>query len=134
MADFIGDFSAPAGRFAIVVGRFNSLITEALLAGCRDTLVRHGVHADSIDVAWVPGSFEIPVVAKKMAATDALCGRHLPGLRHPWRDGPFRPRGRPGGRRRDAGVTRNRRPRHLRHPDDRLGRASVKPGWAESGE
>ncbi len=69
MADFIGDFSAPEGRFAIVVGRFNSLITEALLTGCRDTLSRHGVHADSIDVAWVPGSFEIPVVAKKMAAT-----------------------------------------------------------------
>ena len=69
MADFIGDFSAPAGRFAIVVGRFNSLITESLLAGCSDTLVRHGVPADSIDVAWVPGSFEIPFVAKKMAAT-----------------------------------------------------------------
>jgi len=74
MADYIGDFSAPEGRFAIVVGRFNSLITEALLAGCRDTLVRHGVHADSIDVAWVPGSFEIPVVAKKMAATSHYAG------------------------------------------------------------
>ena len=69
MADFIGDFSAPTGRFAVVAGRFNALVTESLQAACRDTLVRHGVPADSIDVAWVPGSFEIPLVASKMAAT-----------------------------------------------------------------
>lgn len=69
MAEFTGDFNAPAGRLAIVVGRFNALVTESLLAACRDTLLRHGVPADSIDVAWVPGSFEIPLVAKKMAAT-----------------------------------------------------------------
>ena len=69
MAEFTGDFSSPAGRFAIVVGRFNALVTEPLLAGCRDTLVRHGVPANSIDVAWAPGSFEVPLVAKTMAAT-----------------------------------------------------------------
>jgi 6,7-dimethyl-8-ribityllumazine synthase len=68
MADYVGDFSAPAGRFGIVVGRFNALITESLLAACRDTLSRHGVPADSIDVVWVPGSFEIPLLAQKMAA------------------------------------------------------------------
>jgi 6,7-dimethyl-8-ribityllumazine synthase len=69
MADYTGDFSPPAGRFAIVVGRFNNLVTESLLSGCRDTLVRHGVQAASIDVAWVPGSYEIPLVAKKLAAS-----------------------------------------------------------------
>jgi 6,7-dimethyl-8-ribityllumazine synthase len=69
MADFIGDYSTPEGRFAVVVGRFNSLVTESLLAGCRDTLLRHGVLEGSIDVAWVPGSFEVPLVARKMAGT-----------------------------------------------------------------
>jgi 6,7-dimethyl-8-ribityllumazine synthase len=69
MAEYSGDFTPPAGRFAIVVGRFNALATEPLLAGCRDTLVRHGVPADSIDVAWAPGSFEVPLVARTMAAT-----------------------------------------------------------------
>ena len=62
-----GDFSPPPGRFAIVAARFNSMITEALLSGCRDTLARHGVAEDRLDVAWVPGSFEIPLVARKLA-------------------------------------------------------------------
>jgi 6,7-dimethyl-8-ribityllumazine synthase len=69
MADFIGDFSAPTGRFALVAARFNAAVSESLVAACRDTLLRHGVPADSIDVAWVPGSFEIPLVASKMAAS-----------------------------------------------------------------
>jgi 6,7-dimethyl-8-ribityllumazine synthase len=68
MADYIGDFSPPAGRFAIVVGRFNALVTESLLAGCKDAFDRHGVSADLIDVVRVPGSFEIPLVARKLAA------------------------------------------------------------------
>src|SRR5215470_5158071 len=67
MAEFIGDYSAPAGRFAIVAARFNALVTESLLAGCRDAMARHGVAEDRIDVAWVPGSFEIPLVARKLA-------------------------------------------------------------------
>ena len=69
MAEFIGDFSAPPGRFAIVAGRFNALVTEPLLAGCRDAFVRHGVANERIDVAWVPGSFEIPLVARKLAGS-----------------------------------------------------------------
>jgi 6,7-dimethyl-8-ribityllumazine synthase len=69
MPTFEGDFSPPKGRFAVVVARFNETITASLLAGCRDTLVRHGVPDDRVDVAWVPGSFEIPVVAKTMATS-----------------------------------------------------------------
>jgi 6,7-dimethyl-8-ribityllumazine synthase len=69
MPTFQGDFSTPEGRFAVVVARFNGLITESLLSGCRDALARHGVGDDDIDVAWVPGSFEIPVVARRLALT-----------------------------------------------------------------
>ena len=69
MPIFEGDFSPPAGRFAIVAARFNALVTEALLAGCRDAFARHGVPSDRLDVAWVPGSFEIPLVARKLAET-----------------------------------------------------------------
>jgi 6,7-dimethyl-8-ribityllumazine synthase len=50
------------------VGRFNALVTESLLAGCKDAFDRHGVSADLIDVVRVPGSFEIPLVARKLAA------------------------------------------------------------------
>ncbi len=66
---FIGDYSPPVGRFAIVASRFNAMVTEALLSGCRDALERHGIADDRIDVAWVPGSFEIPLVARKLAET-----------------------------------------------------------------
>jgi 6,7-dimethyl-8-ribityllumazine synthase len=69
MPEYIGDFSPPSGRFAIVAARFNALVTESLLAGCRDTFARHGVPGDRLDVAWVPGSFEIPLVARKLAAS-----------------------------------------------------------------
>jgi len=67
MAEFIGDYSPPPGRIAIVAARFNPLLTESLLRGCLDTLRRHGVTEDRVDVAWVPGSFEVPLVAKKLA-------------------------------------------------------------------
>ncbi len=67
MAKFEGDFSTPPGRFAIVAARFNSLVTEALCASCLDTLSRHGVAGDRVDLVWVPGSFEIPLVARKLA-------------------------------------------------------------------
>ena len=60
----------PGTRFGVVAARFNDFITDKLLAGCIDFLVRHGAEQDNIDVAWVPGSFEIPLVAKRMAAGD----------------------------------------------------------------
>ena len=55
--------------YAIVVARFNDLITQRLLDGAVDTLVRHGVSDDHITVAWVPGSFEIPLAAERLAKT-----------------------------------------------------------------
>lgn len=55
-------------RFGVVAGRFNNFITARLLEGARDALLRHGVAASDIDVAWVPGAFEIPLAAKVMAA------------------------------------------------------------------
>lgn len=67
MPTYEGDFSPPDGRFAVIVARFNGLVTEALLAGCRDALARHGVEDDRIDVIRVPGSFEVPVTARRLA-------------------------------------------------------------------
>ncbi|CAC6380326.1 6,7-dimethyl-8-ribityllumazine synthase [Staphylococcus aureus] len=56
-------------KFAIVVSRFNDFITGRLLEGAKDTLIRHDVNEDNIDVAFVPGAFEIPLVAKKLASS-----------------------------------------------------------------
>ncbi|MCR4842855.1 MAG: 6,7-dimethyl-8-ribityllumazine synthase [Eubacterium sp.] len=56
-------------RVGIVVGRFNSFIGTRLLDGAKDGLCRHGVAEDDIDVAWVPGAFEIPLIAQKMATS-----------------------------------------------------------------
>lgn len=64
-----GDLMGAGKRFGIVVARFNAFITEKLLQGAIDTLNRHGVSHDDITIAWTPGAFEIPIVAKKMAAT-----------------------------------------------------------------
>jgi len=54
-------------KFAVVVSRFNELITNRLLEGARDALLRHGVDERDIDVAWTPGCFEIPLIAKRLA-------------------------------------------------------------------
>ena len=56
-------------KFAIVISRFNEFITSRLLAGAQDCFERHGVAVQDIDVAWVPGSFEIPVTALRIART-----------------------------------------------------------------
>ena len=65
-----GDFAPPPGRFALIVARFNGTIVEDLVAGALDGLRRHGVGDDAIDLVRVPGSFEIPLVAQKLAATN----------------------------------------------------------------
>jgi 6,7-dimethyl-8-ribityllumazine synthase len=57
-------------KFGVVVARFNEFITKKLLDGAQDALHRHGVNQADIDIAWVPGSFEIPLVAKKLAQTN----------------------------------------------------------------
>ncbi len=65
-----GDLVAKKGqKFAIVVSRFNEFISSKLLAGAVDVLTRHGVAEGAIDIAWTPGSFEVPLVAQKMAAS-----------------------------------------------------------------
>ncbi len=68
MAVIEGSFSPPAGRFALVAARFNHFIVEHLIGGARDGLLRHGVSAEAIDLIWVPGSFEIPLVARRVAS------------------------------------------------------------------
>ena len=68
MANIIeGNVSAEGLKFGIAVARFNEFITSKLLGGALDILKRHGGNEDDIDVAWVPGAFELPLVAKKMA-------------------------------------------------------------------
>jgi 6,7-dimethyl-8-ribityllumazine synthase len=67
MPTFEGNFAPPPGRFALVAARFNHFIVEHLVGGATDALKRHGVAEEAIDLAWVPGSFEIPLVAQKLA-------------------------------------------------------------------
>jgi len=62
-----GNLIAQGKKFAIVVSRFNDFITKELISGCVDALVRHGVQDTDISIAWVPGAFEIPSVAQKIA-------------------------------------------------------------------
>jgi len=64
-----GTFAPPPGRFALVAARFNQFVVEQLVAGAVDGLKRHGVAEDAIDLVWVPGSYEIPFVARRLAAT-----------------------------------------------------------------
>ncbi len=68
-----GTPAACEGRFAIVVARFNRSITERMLNGAVATLMAHGIDDDRIDVAWVPGAFEIPTVASQLASA----GQHV---------------------------------------------------------
>ena len=56
-------------RFGVVISRFNEFFSRKLLDGAMDTLLRHGVNDEDIEVAWTPGSFEIPLIAQKMAQT-----------------------------------------------------------------
>ncbi len=67
MKIFEGNYIPQGVKIGIIVARFNSFVTVKLLDGAVDTLKRHGVDDDSIEVAYVPGAFEIPIIAKKMA-------------------------------------------------------------------
>ena len=66
---FEGHLVGTGLKVGVVVGRFNEFITSKLLGGALDGLKRHGVEENDIDVAWVPGAFEIPLIAKKMASS-----------------------------------------------------------------
>ena len=69
-----GQLLAEGLKIGIVVSRFNEFITSKLLSGAEDTLRRHGANGDDITVAWVPGAFEIPLIAKKMAKSGKYDG------------------------------------------------------------
>jgi 6,7-dimethyl-8-ribityllumazine synthase len=67
---FEGDLLGKGLKMGVVVARFNEFITGKLLSGAKDALSRHGVAEEDIDVAWVPGSFEIPLAAQKLAGSN----------------------------------------------------------------
>ena len=75
MTVYEGSFTPPSRpfRFALVIARFNDLVTEKLLSGCQDCLKRHGIDVEptgtQVDYIWVPGSFEVPLVTRKLAVS-----------------------------------------------------------------
>ncbi len=74
MNEINGDLTANGLKFGVIVGRFNSFISERLLEGSVDCIKRHGGNSDDIDVVRVPGAFEIPLIAKKMAKSGKYDG------------------------------------------------------------
>ncbi|MCM8780016.1 MAG: 6,7-dimethyl-8-ribityllumazine synthase [Candidatus Omnitrophica bacterium] len=62
-----GELIAKGKSFGVVISRFNDFITKELVSGCLDTLVRHGANEKDITLAWVPGAFEVPQIAQRMA-------------------------------------------------------------------
>ncbi|MEW6170131.1 MAG: 6,7-dimethyl-8-ribityllumazine synthase [Candidatus Omnitrophota bacterium] len=67
MKNYEGKLLAQGKSFAIVISRFNDFVTKELLSGCLDTLTRHGADTNKISVTWVPGAFEIPIIAQTLA-------------------------------------------------------------------
>jgi 6,7-dimethyl-8-ribityllumazine synthase len=70
MAEFSGTPAGEHRRFAVVASRFNHVIVEKLVDGALDALVRHGVAADDVDVVWVPGAWELPIVARRLLSSE----------------------------------------------------------------
>ncbi len=66
---FEGKLLGKGLKFGLIVSRFNEFFSKKLLEGAQDALVRHGVNEEDIDIAWTPGSFEIPIIAQKLART-----------------------------------------------------------------
>jgi 6,7-dimethyl-8-ribityllumazine synthase len=69
MRELRGDFAARGRRFAVAASRFNQLVVGKLVEGAAECLVAHGVAEDDLDVAWVPGAFELSLAARRLAAT-----------------------------------------------------------------
>lgn len=74
MTTFEGNLIGQGLKFGIIVARFNEFIGGKLVAGAMDALKRHGVEEENIEITWVPGAFEIPLIAKKMAKTQKYDG------------------------------------------------------------
>jgi 6,7-dimethyl-8-ribityllumazine synthase len=74
MKTFEGHLIGKGLKFNIIVGRFNEFIGSKLLEGAKDALIRHGVDQEHIDLTWVPGAFEIPLIAKKIANSKSYDG------------------------------------------------------------
>jgi len=70
MAEFSGSPSGEGRRFAVVASRFNETVTQKLVDGALDALVRHGAAADDVDLVWVPGAWELPAAARRLLATE----------------------------------------------------------------
>lgn len=68
----VGKLLAKGQRFGLVASRFNDFMTKDLVSGCIDTLIRHGAEDKDITLAWVPGAFEVPLAAQKMAKTKSF--------------------------------------------------------------
>jgi 6,7-dimethyl-8-ribityllumazine synthase len=70
-----GNLIAKGKKFGIIASRFNDFITKELVSGCLDTLIRHGANNEDLSITWVPGAFEVPLLAQKLAKSksyDAL--------------------------------------------------------------
>ena len=74
MTTYSGKYVGNDRKIGIVVARFNNFVTDQLLAGAQDSLLRHGVDPANVDVVWVPGAFEIPTLAKQLAASGRYDG------------------------------------------------------------
>ena len=70
MTTFRGSFEARGRRFAVVASRFNEVVVNQLVAGATECLRHHGLADEDVDVAWVPGAFELPLAARRLAETD----------------------------------------------------------------
>ena len=70
MKHFEGNLQAKGMKLGIVISRFNDLISKELLSGAKDSFIRHGGNEDDLHVAWVPGAFEIPLIANTMTTKD----------------------------------------------------------------
>lgn len=70
MPEFSGRADGSGRRFAIAASRFNESVTSALVAGALDALTRHGTHIDDIDVMWVPGAWELPMIVRRLLSSD----------------------------------------------------------------
>ena len=70
MAEFSGSPSGNGRRFAVIASRFNETVTQKLVDGALDALVRHGAAVDDVDIIWVPGAWELPAAARRLLATE----------------------------------------------------------------